>query len=433
MVSIDQYEVSFPGLGIHLGYFSPYVFNTFIKWYGVIIAFGFLLAAFYALKRAKEFELNEDNLLDGLLIGTPVAIVSARLFYVLFSLADYSSNPISVLFIWEGGLAVYGGIIGAFIASYFFCRKQKIKFGNFLDLISLGFLIGQAIGRWGNFFNREVFGRETSSLFRMVLTNPTDPSIAFSVHPLFLYESFWNALGFVLLHFRSKKRTFPGEIFLLYIAWYGLGRGIMEGLRDPAYILKIAELPVDRILAFLSCTVAVTLLILGYKKQKALKLADTNNSTGGSDRVKFELLKAAETPEGEKMFKDLLNKILRKKSNSEKMEIGTFVDKRLNSEYTGYKPADMGNMNSVGGSAVNSVKMPAEADETGEIIDSQTAPSNIEAMGNLPGNSSKNDTTMMASAENTRDMPQETDEISETIDKQVTSEQKIDTDGDANA
>ncbi len=278
MVTMDQYGISFPGLGIDLGFISPYVFGTPIRWYGVLIAAGFLLAALYALRRVNEFDLSEDNFLDALLIATPVAILCARLFYVLFDLADYIDNLVKIFYIWEGGLAIYGGVIGAVTVSLIYCRVRKIKVGNLLDLTALGLLIGQAVGRWGNFFNREVFGRETSNFLRMVLTNPNDPSIRLSVHPLFLYESLWNIAGFVLLHFRSKKRAFPGEIFLFYLMWYGLGRGIMEGMRDSNYILTVfgTDFRIDRFLAFLSVAAALSLLI--YKRVKLRRAKDEDGA-----------------------------------------------------------------------------------------------------------------------------------------------------------
>ncbi|MDP4109437.1 MAG: prolipoprotein diacylglyceryl transferase [Bacillota bacterium] len=267
---MEQYGVSFPGLGLNFGYFSPYVFGTPIRWYGVLIATGFLLAALYTLKRVKEFRLTEDNFLDAMIIVTPIAIICARLFYVLFDLQDYVKNPIRILYIWEGGLAIYGGIIGAIVSAWIFCKIRKINPLNLLDLTALGLLIGQAVGRWGNFFNREVFGRETDSFFRMVLTNPSDTSLRLSVHPLFLYESLWNILGFGLLHYKSKNRKFSGEIILLYLAWYGLGRSIMEGMRDPSYILTLfgTRFPIDRFIAVLSIAAALSILIYKYRKLK---------------------------------------------------------------------------------------------------------------------------------------------------------------------
>ena len=148
----------------------------------------------------------------------------------MFSWADYADNPISVLYIWNGGLAIYGGVLGAAAGVILFCRIKKIRIGTVLDLVSLGFLIGQSIGRWGNFVNREAFGAATDSFFRMGLYNTVTGAWEY-YHPTFLYESVWNAVGFVLLHVLSKHRKYDGEIALGYVAWYGLGRCLIEGLR----------------------------------------------------------------------------------------------------------------------------------------------------------------------------------------------------------
>ena len=177
---------------------------------------------------------------------------------MIFSWADYADNPISVLYIWEGGLAIYGGVLGAIVGVAVFCRVRKIKFTALMDLVLLGFLIGQSMGRWGNFFNREAFGAATESFFRMGLYNTVTGAWEY-YHPTFLYESLWNAIGFVLLHFLSKKRKFDGQVALGYAAWYGLGRSMIEGLRVDS--LYWGPFRVSQMLAALSCAAAVTVLI----------------------------------------------------------------------------------------------------------------------------------------------------------------------------
>jgi phosphatidylglycerol:prolipoprotein diacylglycerol transferase len=164
------------------------------------------------------------------------------------------------LYIWKGGLAIYGGVIGAALGIVVFSLVKKIKVGAVLDLTSLGFLIGQSIGRWGNFFNREAFGAETDSFLRMGLTNKISGQITY-YHPTFLYESLWNALGFVLLHFLSKKRKFDGQIALGYLAWYGLGRTFIEGLRMDS--LYWGNFRVSQLLAAGTCFIGVALLMVG--------------------------------------------------------------------------------------------------------------------------------------------------------------------------
>ena len=251
--------ISFPFLGIEVNPARTLSIGPLtIHYYGLVIAVGLILAVLYACKRSKEFGISENDILDGVLWVTPFAILCARAYYVIFSWGDYADNPISVLYIWEGGLAIYGGVLGAIVGVAVFCRVQKIKFTALMDLVLLGFLIGQSMGRWGNFFNREAFGAATDSFFRMGLYNTVTGAWEY-YHPTFLYESLWNALGFVLLHFLSKKRKYDGQVALGYAAWYGLGRSMIEGLRVDS--LYWGPFRVSQMLAALSCAAAVTVLI----------------------------------------------------------------------------------------------------------------------------------------------------------------------------
>ena len=252
--------ITFPSLGLSWDPARNITIGPLtIQFYGLIIAVGLLLAVIYACKRSRQFGMTADDLTDGVLWIVPLAIVCARLYYCIFSWEDYASNPISILYIQQGGLAIYGGVIGAAIGIVIFALAKKIKIGAVLDITSLGFLIGQSIGRWGNFFNREAFGAVTDSFLRMGLTNKYTGAVTY-YHPTFLYESLWNAFGFVLLHFLSKKRKYDGQIALGYLAWYGLGRTFIEGLRMDS--LYWGNFRVSQMLAAITCFIAVAILML---------------------------------------------------------------------------------------------------------------------------------------------------------------------------
>lgn len=252
-------EISFPSLGLTMNPpRSIEIGPLSIHFYGIVIALGLVLAVIYASRRSKQFGINEDDLLDGVLWVTPFAIACARAYYCIFSWEHYADNPISVLYIWKGGLAIYGGVLGAIIGVAVFCKIKHIKLPMLLDLVSLGFLIGQSMGRWGNFFNREAFGAETESFLRMGLLNSYTGVVTY-YHPTFFYESLWNFIGFLLLHHLSKKRQYDGQIALGYVAWYGLGRAFIEGLRTDS--LYWGPFRVSQLLAAVSCFAAVLVLL----------------------------------------------------------------------------------------------------------------------------------------------------------------------------
>lgn len=256
--------ISFPNLGLELNP-SRVAFSVFgkdIYWYGIIIATGCVLAVLYAMHRSKEFRLTQDNILDFLFVAVPLAIVCARLYYCIFEWDSYKDDPISILYIWEGGIAIYGAIIGAVIAAVLFCRIKKVPLLPLMDIGALGLLIGQAVGRWGNFINREAHGGVTDTFLKMGLTNAQ--GVVTYYHPTFLYESLWNLVGFVILHFVSKKRKFDGQIFAGYVAWYGLGRFWIEGLRTDSLYLFGTGIRASQLLAAVSCILAVAWLV--YKK-----------------------------------------------------------------------------------------------------------------------------------------------------------------------
>ncbi|HHU05227.1 MAG TPA: prolipoprotein diacylglyceryl transferase [Clostridiales bacterium] len=261
--------ISFPLLGenFKLNPSSSYtLFGREFNWYGAIIALGFLLAALYVSRRAKLFGLTVDNIIDMLIISVPIAIVGARLYYVVFNFSQYKDSLVDIVKIWEGGLAIYGGVIGGIIGVLIFSRVKKIPMAPVLDVGSLGMLIGQAVGRWGNFINREAFGKMTDVPWKMGLTTASG---TYYFHPTFLYESLWNLIGLAILHYYTKKRRFDGEIFLLYVAWYGLGRFWIEGLRTDSLYLFSTGIRVSQLLAGVSFLAALALLIVNrYAKRR---------------------------------------------------------------------------------------------------------------------------------------------------------------------
>ena len=256
----DYSLITFPSFGISWN--PPVGFQVgplVIRLYALLIVCGLALAVIYACRRSKQFGLKSDDILDGVLFIVPFAILCARLYYVVFQWEYYKDDWTDIFKIWEGGLAIYGGVLGAAIGIVVFAliKKDKVNLFTVLDITSIGFLIGQAIGRWGNFFNREAFGAETDSFFRMGLTDNFG-QVTYH-HPTFLYESVWNLCGFVLLHFLSKKRRYDGQIALGYVAWYGLGRAFIEGLRTDS--LYWGSFRVSQLLAAVSCILAVALLV----------------------------------------------------------------------------------------------------------------------------------------------------------------------------
>lgn len=251
--------ISFPFLGLELNPGRSFSLGPLeIHYYGLVIALGLLLAVLYASRRCHYAGLSQDDLLDGVLWVTPLAIVCARIYYCAFSWDSYREDPISVLYIWNGGIAIYGAVIGAVIGVIIFCKIKKTNLPALLDLVLCGFLIGQCIGRWGNFFNREAFGAATDSFFRMGLYNAVTGAYEY-YHPTFLYESVWNLVGFLILNDCYPRRRYNGQIALGYCAWYGLGRAVIEGLRVDS--LYWGSIRVSQVLALITCLAATAILI----------------------------------------------------------------------------------------------------------------------------------------------------------------------------
>ena len=284
-------NISFPSLGIDIDPIREIAIGPLsVHLYGVMIALGLTLAVIYGCRRSKEFGLTEDHILDGVLWVAPFAVLCARAYYCIFQWEEmYAHRPLAVFYIWEGGLAIYGGVLGAVLGVFVLCRIKKISPFALLDLVSIGFLIGQSIGRWGNFFNREAFGAETDSFLRMGLLDPATGITTYH-HPTFLYESIWNALGFLLLHKLSKKREYDGQIALGYVVWYGLGRAFIEGLRTDSLYIPGTQLRVSQVLAAASCLAAVAVLVYFVLKPPAKPLFanrdaenPTENAEGGNE------------------------------------------------------------------------------------------------------------------------------------------------------
>lgn len=292
-LKIDNVMVTIPG-------------TTFeIYWYGFLIALGMALAMIYAFTRVKKFGLEPDRFTDTVLAGFIGGIIGARAYYVIFSLDKYITDDgtfdiVEALSIRDGGLAIYGGVIGALLFGLVVAKIRKVKIGTLLDLAGMGFLIGQCIGRWGNFFNEEAYGSMTTLPWGMtskkiinelyffyypenvtIVTNRAREMIA---HPCFLYESLWCLVGFIALHFYSKHRKFDGELFLLYIGWYGLGRFWIEGLRtDSLYLInnETMQLKISQLVAGTCVIFALMILIYMYvtvKKRGKLLYCDSEES-----------------------------------------------------------------------------------------------------------------------------------------------------------
>ncbi|MBQ8264008.1 MAG: prolipoprotein diacylglyceryl transferase [Oscillospiraceae bacterium] len=306
--------ISFPMFGENFAINPPYCINigTFcIYFYGIIIACGLLLAIAYGIKVGpKRLDIEADTIYDLVIWAVISAIICARLYYCIFNWSSYASDPMKIFAIRDGGLAIYGGVIGAILALWVRCRMKGWSIFPALDVMSFGLFIGQSIGRWGNFFNREAFGYETDIFCRMGLT--LNGSTMY-VHPTFLYESLWNAFGFIAMHFYSKRhRKYKGQFFLLYVFWYGLGRAMIEGLRTDSLWLIPDVIRVSQLLAAVTCVLALVVYIINGKRVKAGRKPIFGQSLDTDDIMDEEKESPAEASseseaEGEKIEADTEN------------------------------------------------------------------------------------------------------------------------------
>lgn len=282
--------VFFPGLGLEfeLNRVAFSVFGHNIYWYGIIIAAGFLLAVAYGLWRAPRFSMDPDVITDAIFVVVPSAIIGARAYYVIFNPAvcfdaDGSFSFYRMIAFWDGGLAIYGGVIATVVSALIFCKVRHVDFWSGMDITSYGLLIGQMIGRWGNFVNVEAYGGVTDLPWRMCsesIANELlrdellESNLAYEsvlngtlgVHPTFLYESLWNLLGFILLVLLAKRgRKFNGQMFLSYVIWYGLGRAAIEGLRTDSLYFFGTGIRSSQMLGIVSAAVGIALFVLRLK------------------------------------------------------------------------------------------------------------------------------------------------------------------------
>ncbi len=288
-LNLTNDQIAFPKLGIIFDA-DPTAFTIFgfeIQWYGLVITLGMILAIIYCFPQMKRYGIDPDRAIDAVIGGIVGGIVGARLYYVALEWDSYKDNIASIFNLRLGGLAIYGGIIGAFLVGGIVAKLRKVRLLPLLDIVGQGFLIGQCLGRWGNFFNQEAFGKNTDSIFGMtggriqswisssyINTNcynnlQVDLNPDLPVHPCFLYESIWCLIGFIILAITARKmRKFDGQIFLMYIAWYGLGRAFIEGLRTDS--LVIGNVRISQALAIVCVAAAVILLIVIGSKVKRM-------------------------------------------------------------------------------------------------------------------------------------------------------------------
>ncbi|MGN1346310.1 MAG: prolipoprotein diacylglyceryl transferase [Eubacteriales bacterium] len=293
-----MYYISFPGLGIEPFHIDKVAFSLFgrdIAWYGILITCGMVLAVLYALHLGKFEGISQDDMIDLAFVIIIFGVLGARLYYVIFKWDSYLVTDAPNLFrniwetlknviaIWEGGLAIYGGILAGLLTAYLFARKRKIKFLKLFDILVPCVLIGQVIGRWGNFINIEAYGSETTLPWRMgILYSYTNTGIATGVwdmekyvHPTFLYESLWNLAALVIVFCIYKKKKFDGQMFCSYLIWYGFGRMLIEGLRTDS--LMLGNLRISQGVGFVSCILGIVLMVYFTKKAKAASRASVSD------------------------------------------------------------------------------------------------------------------------------------------------------------
>ena len=281
-------HVQFPNLGIEvtINRVAFSVFGFDIYWYGVIFAFTIIRGASVALYRGKKLGINDDDFIDIIMLGTVFGIIGARAYYVAFAPFEYETLW-DMINLRDGGIGIYGGLIAGLVSGWFLCKWKKINFFDAADCIFTGFLFGQTFGRWANFMNQEAFGTNTDGLFGMISESTTRylarvaPSLAqqgitvdpnMPVHPTFLYESVWCAIGFIILYRHFKNRKFRGEMLCMSGAWYGFGRFFIEGLRTDSLATN-GGLRTSQIIAVVTVAAAVIFIVFNYmkinKKQEA--------------------------------------------------------------------------------------------------------------------------------------------------------------------
>lgn len=316
----DAYKIVFPKLGFEFN-INPTAFTIFgvdIQWYGIIITIGLILAMAYCFSKMKRFGIDSDRAIDAIIGGIIGGLLGARIYYVTMKWDQYSGDLKSIFNFRNGGLAIYGGLIGASIVGLIICNIRKVKKLPMLDICSVGFLIGQGIGRWGNFVNQEAFGCNTNNIFGMtggtiqqtiidesayldgsMYQAGLEISENYAVHPCFLYESVWCILGFVVLALYSKHRKYDGQLFLMYLTWYGLERFVVEGLRTDS--LMVGNIRVSQALSAILVITSVIIQIIMHSKVR---------------RYPENYILYCNTDESKKMLKDAENLRAGIKNNS---------------------------------------------------------------------------------------------------------------------
>ena len=265
--------ISFPMLGnLTLDFPASFSFSLFgheftIYMYGTVMAAAFLAAVFYASRKAPKLGIKSDDVFSLVLWVLPLAIVGCRIYYVIAQWDEFKDDLISILYIWEGGIAMYGGTIAGALTIIIWSKCKKIPFPATLDMGGSALILGQVIGRWANFVNREAFGYQTDAFCRMGLTRPGHETVY--VHPTFLYESLWNLVGFLIINFfwyRKDRRKYDGQIFLFYVFWYGTGRAMVEGLRTDSLYIPGTGIRVSQLVAACSAVIALAALLVNIKR-----------------------------------------------------------------------------------------------------------------------------------------------------------------------
>ncbi len=294
-MNLTAMEIQFPNLHINIENLpkSFHIFGISVAFYGCIIAFGMLMGIWVVCLEAKRTGQNYNQYIDFAIYAIVFSVIGARLYYVAFSWDYYKENPAEIINIREGGLAIYGGVIAAFLTGYIYTRIKKLSFRKMADTAIPGLLLGQVIGRWGNFFNREAFGgvaldsnpfamriffgnnysiSQVPEVVRQNMEQMSGKSLAelgyIQVHPTFLYESLWNLMVLLLIFLFRKKKLYDGEVVLWYLIGYGLGRAIIEGMRTDQLIMPVTGWPVSQFLSIILCIVAGIIVVVKRVKQR---------------------------------------------------------------------------------------------------------------------------------------------------------------------
>lgn len=269
---LGDWSVNFPA-SFSIGNFTIYL-------YGIVMALAFIVAVLYASKKTPSFGLVEDDIYTLVLWVLPLGIIGCRIYYVVSEWERYKDNLVEILYIWEGGIAMFGGLIAGVLTVIIWSRKKKYPIGAVLDNCGSGLILGQVVGRWANFVNREAFGYQTDIFCRMGLTRPGEETIY--VHPTFLYESLWNLVGFLIIHFfwlKKDRRKYDGQLFTFYIMWYGMARSWIEGLRTDSLYIPGTDLRMSQVVALCCAIGGLITLLYNYARPHPVRYVDAVNAT----------------------------------------------------------------------------------------------------------------------------------------------------------